>query len=33
MAHGLGIQCSTDPGYRRAMTALVPTIANMGDSI
>jgi hypothetical protein len=32
-AHHLGIQCSTDPGYRRAVTALVPTIASMGDSV
>jgi hypothetical protein len=32
-AHDIVIQCSTDPGYRRAMTILVPTIANMRDSI
>jgi hypothetical protein len=32
-AHRLGIQCSTDPGYRRAMAALVPTISRMGDHI
>jgi hypothetical protein len=31
--HRLGIQCSTDPGYRRAMTALVCTIASMGDPV
>jgi hypothetical protein len=29
----VGIQCSTDPGCHRAMTALVPTIANMGDQV
>jgi hypothetical protein len=32
-AHRLGIQCSTDPGCRRAVTALVPTIASMGDPV
>jgi hypothetical protein len=32
-AHRIGIQCSTDPGCRRAVTALVPTIANMGDPV
>jgi hypothetical protein len=32
-AHRLGIQCSTDPDYRRAVTALVPTIASMGDPV
>jgi hypothetical protein len=32
-AHCLGIQCSTDPGCRRAVTALVPTIASMGDPV
>jgi hypothetical protein len=32
-AHRLGIQCSTYPGYRRALTALVPTIASMGDLV
>jgi hypothetical protein len=31
--HRLGIQCSTDPDYRRAVTALVPTIASMGDPV
>jgi hypothetical protein len=31
--HRLGIQCSTDPGCRPAVTALVPTIASMGDPI
>jgi hypothetical protein len=29
----LGIQCSTDPGCRRAVTALVPTIASLGDPV
>ena len=32
-AHRLGIQCSTDPGCRRAVIALVPTIASMGDPV
>jgi hypothetical protein len=32
-AHLLGIQCSNDPGYRRAVTALVPTISEMGDHV
>jgi hypothetical protein len=32
-AHRLGIQCSTNPGCRRAVTALVPTIASMGDPV
>jgi hypothetical protein len=31
--HRLGIQCSTDPGCRRAVATLVPTIASMGDPI
>jgi hypothetical protein len=31
--HRLGIQCSTDPGCRRAVTALVPTISRMGDPV
>jgi hypothetical protein len=31
--HRLGIQCSTDPGCCRAVTALVPTIASMGDPV
>jgi hypothetical protein len=31
--HRLGIQCSTDPSCRRAVTALVPTIASMGDPV
>jgi hypothetical protein len=31
--HCLGIQCSTDPGCHRAVTALVPTIASMGDPV
>jgi hypothetical protein len=29
----LGIQCSTDPDCHRAVTALVPTIASMGDPV
>jgi hypothetical protein len=29
--HRLGVQCSTDPGRRRAVAALVPTISRMGD--
>jgi hypothetical protein len=33
MAHRLGIQCSTDPGRRLAVTTLVPTIASMGDPV
>jgi hypothetical protein len=32
-AHRLGIQCSTDPGCRHAVTALVPIIASMGDPV
>jgi hypothetical protein len=32
-AHRLGIQCSTDPGCRRAVTAVIPTIASMGDPV
>jgi hypothetical protein len=32
-AHGLGVQCLTDPDYRRAVTALVPTITGMGDHV
>jgi hypothetical protein len=32
-AHRLCIQCSTDPGCRRVVTALVPTIASMGDLV
>jgi hypothetical protein len=32
-AHDLGIQCSTDPDRRRAVTTLVPTISRMGDSV
>jgi hypothetical protein len=31
--HRLGIQCSTDPGYRHAVATLVPTIASMGDLV
>jgi hypothetical protein len=31
--HRLGIQWSTDPGCRRAVTALVPTIASMVDPV
>jgi hypothetical protein len=33
MTRRLGIQCSTDPGCRRVVTALVPTIASMGDPV
>jgi hypothetical protein len=29
-AHRLGMQCPTDPGRRRAVAALAPTIASMG---
>jgi hypothetical protein len=32
-AHRLGIQGSTDPGRRRAVAALVPTISRMGDPV
>jgi hypothetical protein len=32
-AHRLGVQCHTDPDYRRAVTALVPTITGMGDHV
>jgi hypothetical protein len=32
-AHCLGVQCLTDPDYRRAVTTLVPTITGMGDHI
>jgi hypothetical protein len=32
-AHRLGVQCSIDPGCRRAVIALVPTIARMGDPV
>jgi hypothetical protein len=32
-AHRLGVQCLTDPNYRRAVTALVPTITRMGDHV
>jgi hypothetical protein len=32
-AHRLGVQCLTDPDYRRAVTALVPTITGMGDHV
>jgi hypothetical protein len=31
--HRLGIQCSTDPGCRRALAALAPTISRMGDHV
>src|SRR5688572_32049231 len=30
-AHRLVVQCLTDPDYRRAVTALVPTITEIGD--
>jgi hypothetical protein len=33
MPHRLGIQCSTDPGCRRAVATHVPTIASMGDLV
>jgi hypothetical protein len=32
-AHRLGIQCSTDPGRRHVVAALVPTISRMGDPV
>jgi hypothetical protein len=32
-AHRLGVQCSTDPGRRRAVATLVPTISRMGDPV
>jgi hypothetical protein len=32
-AHRLGVQCLTDPDYRHAVTALVPTITGMGDHV
>jgi hypothetical protein len=32
-AHRLGIQCSNDPGCRRPVTAVVPTIASTGDPV
>jgi hypothetical protein len=32
-AHRLGVQCLTYPDYRRAVTALVPTITGMGDHV
>jgi hypothetical protein len=32
-AHRLGMQCPTDPSCRRAVAALAPTIASMGDPI
>jgi hypothetical protein len=31
--HRLDMQCPTDPGCRRAVAALAPTIASMGDPI
>jgi hypothetical protein len=31
--HRLGIQCSTDPSCRRAVSTLVPTIASVGDLV
>jgi hypothetical protein len=33
MPHRLGVQCSTDPGRRRAVATLVPTISRMGDPV
>jgi hypothetical protein len=32
-AHRLGMQCPTDPGCRRAVAALAPTIASMRDPV
>ena len=32
-AHCLGVQCLADPDCRRVVTALVPTIASMGDLV
>jgi hypothetical protein len=32
-AHCLGVQCLTDPDCPRAVTALVPTITEMGDHV
>jgi hypothetical protein len=32
-AHCLGMQIPTDPGCRRAVAALAPTIASMGDHV
>jgi hypothetical protein len=32
-AHRLSVQCLTDPGCRRAVTALVPSITGMGDHV
>jgi hypothetical protein len=32
-AHRLGVQCLTDPDYRRTVTTLVPTITGMGDHV
>ena len=32
-AHRLGVQCLTDPDFRHAVTALVPTITGMGDHV
>jgi hypothetical protein len=32
-AHCLGVQCLTDPNYRRAVTVHVPTITGMGDHV
>jgi hypothetical protein len=32
-AHRLGVQCLTDPDYRRVVTALVLTITGMGDHV
>jgi hypothetical protein len=32
-AHRLGMQCPTDPGCRRAVTAFAPTIASMRDHV
>jgi hypothetical protein len=32
-AHRLGVQCLTNPDYRRVVTALVPTITGMRDHV
>jgi hypothetical protein len=32
-AHRLGMQYPTDPGCRRAVVVLAPTIASMGDPV
>jgi hypothetical protein len=32
-AYHLGVQCPTDPGRRRVVATLAPTIASMGDHV